>query len=258
MIYFASDFHLGIPDMKGSLERERKLIGWLDHIQKDATAIYLMGDLFDFWFEYRTVVPKGYSRLFGKLSEITDSGIDIHLFKGNHDLWAFDYLETEIGIKLHRKAEVAMLNGKKFFLSHGDGLGTGDHGYKFLKSVFESRINHFLYRWIHPDLGTRLGSYFSRRSRLTKILTEGIEMKRSSDDAKERIVSFSRQQAAADPEIDYFIFGHVHSPEIITLTENASCVFLGDWVVHFTYATYDGNKVELGVVGTSLREVQKS
>ncbi|NVO20577.1 MAG: UDP-2,3-diacylglucosamine diphosphatase [Bacteroidetes bacterium] len=245
MIYFASDFHFGIPDRQGSMQREARFIQWLDQVKSDATAIYLMGDLFDFWFEYRTVVPKGYARLFGKLAEIVDSGIELHLFKGNHDLWAFRYLEDEIGIKLHRKGELTQLGNKKFFLSHGDGVGPGDNGYKFLKSIFENRFNQFLYRWIHPDVGTRLGSYFSRRSRLTKLLKEGVELRRSNDLAREPIVIFSKQMAASDLSINYFIFGHVHFPEILKLSDTASCVILGDWVQHFTYAVFDGETVEL-------------
>lgn len=245
MIYFASDFHLGVPDWEGSLVRERKLISWLEDVRKDATAIYLMGDLFDFWFEYKTVVPKGYARLFGKLAEITDSGIEVHLFKGNHDLWAFDYLEKEIAVKLHRVGEITILGNRKFFLSHGDGVGPGDYGYKFLKSVFENRVNQFLYRWIHPDIGTRLGSYFSKRSRLTKMLKEGVELKRSNELSREPIVLFSKEMSSKDPSIEFFIFGHVHHPEILKLSETSSCIILGDWVRHFTYASFDGDKVEL-------------
>jgi UDP-2,3-diacylglucosamine hydrolase len=245
MIYFASDFHFGIPDRNGSLKREGIFIDWLERVKKDATAIYLLGDLFDFWFEYKTVIPKGYVRLFGKLAELVDSGIEIHLFKGNHDLWAFSYLEDEIGIRLHRKSEISVLGSKKFYLSHGDGTGPGDNGYKFLKRVFENRFNQFLYRWIHPDLGTRLGSYFSNRSRLTKILKEGTELRRSSELAKEPIVIFSQEMAKEDPTIDYFIFGHVHFPEILPLSGKATCIILGDWVQHFTYAQFDGENIGL-------------
>lgn len=252
MIYFASDFHLGIPDRKGSLERERLFVSWLDQVKSDATAIYLMGDLFDFWFEYKTVIPKGYARLFGKLAEITDSGIEVHLFRGNHDLWAFDYLQTEIGVRLHREAEITTLLNKKFFLCHGDGLGPGDYGYKFMKKVFENRVNQWLYRWIHPDIGNRLGSHFSKRSRLTKMLTEGTQYGRRNTSENEPIVIFSHEKAVADPTINYFIFGHVHFPEIIKLTENASCVILGDWVSRFTYAQFDGKEMKLKQYGTSV------
>lgn len=252
MIYFASDFHLGIPDHKGSLERERHFVQWLEFVRKDAAAIFLMGDLFDFWFEYTTVIPKGYSRLMGKLAEMSDSGIEIHLFRGNHDLWAFDYLETELGIKLHRIGEIHILKGKKFFLAHGDGLGPGDKGYKFLKKVFENKVNQFLYRWIHPDLGTRLGSYFSRRSRLTKILNEGLMMEKSSKSAREPLIRYSKQMLEKDPSIEFFIYGHVHIPEVLLLDENTRYITLGDWVVHYTYAVFDGTSVELKKYGVPV------
>jgi UDP-2,3-diacylglucosamine hydrolase len=225
MIYFASDFHLGIPDREGSLLREKKLIRWLEEVRKDAEAIYLMGDLFDFWFEYRKVVPKGYARLLGKLAEITDSGIEVHLYRGNHDLWAFDYLETELGVRLHREGEIRILGGRKFYLSHGDGLGPGDNGYKFLKKVFENRVNQFLYRWIHPDIGTLLGSYFSNRSRLTKLLREGVELQKSNNRAKDRIVSFSKELASKDPTAYCSVIGCVISAMLPLMGQLLNCIF---------------------------------
>lgn len=245
MIYFASDFHFGIPDHDGSLRREKLFVQWLDTVKADAEEIYLMGDLFDFWFEYKTVVPKGYARLFGKLAELTDSGIGIHLFRGNHDLWAFDYLRKELGIQIHRTPEIRQFNNRKFFLAHGDGLGPGDHGYKFLKAVFECRLNQWLFRWLHPDLGMQMGSAASRRSRLTKMLNGEGDIERENTSEKEPIVIFSREMAAKDPCIDYFVFGHVHIPEIIPLSEKAKCVILGDWVSENTYARFNGDKIEL-------------
>ena len=244
-IYFASDFHFGIPDREGSLEREKKFIRWLDEIKADASAIYLMGDLFDFWYEYKTVVPKGYVRMLGKLAEITGSGISIHLFRGNHDLWAFSYLKDEIGIEIHRKPVITQFGSKKFFLAHGDGLGPGDYSYKFMKKVFECRLNQWLYRWIHPDLGTRLGSYFSRRSRLTKMLKGKGEINRRVPVEQEPMIILSRDMAKKDNTIDYFIFGHVHFPDVIEVSPTAKTVILGDWVSHFTYARFDGETVEL-------------
>ena len=161
-IYFASDFHLGIPDHDSSMKREVKLVRWLDEIRKDASEIYLMGDIFDFWFEYKTAIPKGYARLLGKLAEITDAGIPVHLFRGNHDMWAFHYLQEELHIQLHRAPELKQFGSKQFYLAHGDGLGPGDHGYKFLKKVFACRFNQWLFRWLHPDLGIRMALFWSR------------------------------------------------------------------------------------------------
>ena len=142
-------------------------------VSKDASEIFLMGDIFDFWFEYKTVIPKGYVRLLGKIAELTDQGIPIHLFRGNHDVWAFDYLEKEAGVHLHRKPVVKEFEGKKLFLAHGDGLGPGDGGYKFLKKVFEFKPNQFLFKWLHPDIGARMGLYFSKKSRLANLSKEG-------------------------------------------------------------------------------------
>ncbi|MCK5839474.1 MAG: UDP-2,3-diacylglucosamine diphosphatase, partial [Bacteroidales bacterium] len=160
-IYFASDFHLGVPDHESSLVREKLFVRWLDEVRGDAGEIYLMGDIFDFWFEYKTVIPKGFVRILGKLAEITDSGIPVYLFKGNHDVWAFDYLQKEINIQLFRQPEIKLFGNKKIYLAHGDGLGPGDTGYKFLKKMFAFRPNQWLFKWLHPDIGTRLGLYFS-------------------------------------------------------------------------------------------------
>jgi len=243
-IYFASDFHLGIPDRKTSLIREKKLIRWLDMVAQDAEAIYLLGDLFDFWYEYKTVVPKGYTRLFSKLAELTDKGIPIHFFKGNHDFWAFDYLNEEAGVEIHDGIQEISLKGKKFFLAHGDGLGPGDNGYKFLKKVFLSRFNQFLFRWLHPDLGTKMGLYFSRGSRISKTI------KQDNDDNyfladREILLEFARTSAIQKPETDFFVFGHRHIPTHIKVSENASCIILGDWVKHFSYGKFDGESFEL-------------
>lgn len=243
-IYFTSDSHLGIPDRKSSLEREVKLIKWLDQVKEDATEIYLMGDLFDFWFEYQTVIPKGFARLFGKLAQITDSGIPVHLFRGNHDVWAFNYLEEEIGIVLHRHPEIKEWNGKTFYLSHGDGLGPGDTGYKFLKKVFASRINQWLFRWLHPDIGARMGLYFSRKSRIANNIKEGKgENKLNLKD--EMLYRFALDVAVKKPDIDYFIFGHRHVPVKAELTKASEIIILGDWITHFSYAVFDGEKIRL-------------
>lgn len=243
-IYFASDFHLGIPDLKSSLIREKKLIRWLEMVSADAEAIYLMGDLFDFWYEYKTVVPKGYSRLFSKLSEITEKGIPVHFFKGNHDFWAFDYLNTESGVIIHDGTQEINLKGKNFLLAHGDGLGPGDHGYKFLKKLFLSKFNQFLFRWLHPDIGTKMGLYFSRGSRISNMIKQdkdenffGVE--------KEILLVYSREMAAKNPEIDYFVFGHRHIPAKLEVSEKAHCVILGDWVKHFSYGRFDGSDFEI-------------
>ncbi len=222
-------------------------IRWLDFIKKDAQEIFLMGDLFDFWFEYGTVIPKGYVRLFGKLAEIVDGGIPIHFFRGNHDMWAFDYLEKEIGITLYRKPEIRDFNGKRFFLSHGDGLGPGDTGYKFIKYVFERKINRFLFNWIHPDIGTRMGLYWSRRSRYANEATEAKEKEAAliKEVDKSRLAIFCREMLKKNPSINYFVFGHWHISMQHQITPDSYYIHLGDWIKHFSYGVFDGKKFEL-------------
>ncbi|MDP2424527.1 MAG: UDP-2,3-diacylglucosamine diphosphatase [Bacteroidales bacterium] len=242
-IYFASDFHLGIPNHDSSLEREKLLVRWLEDIRSDATAIYLMGDVFDFWFEYRTVVQKGYIRLLGKLAEISDSGIPIHLFKGNHDIWAFNYLSNELNIHLHRDKLIAVLGNKCFFLAHGDGRGPGDKSYKLMKKVFESRFNQWLFRWIHPDIGSQIARFFSNKSRYAN------EFKQEKFGAppieEEQLYKYCLLKAREHPEVDIFLFGHRHRPMDVSINDKARMVILGDWLYHFTYAVFDGEVLEL-------------
>lgn len=254
-VYFASDFHFGIPDLTSSRMREALFVEWLDMVKQDAAAIYLMGDLFDFWFEYHTVVPKGYIRLLGKLAEISDAGIPIHLFRGNHDVWAFHYLSDEVDIILHREPEKVEIFGTLFYLAHGDGLGPGDTGYKFLKKVFECGLCQYLFRWLHPDLGTRLGLYFSRKSRLANMAREG--KKESGFVAeKEMLITYAQHINNMDPGIQYFVFGHRHIPLVYKLDQNTQAVLLGDWLVNFSYLSFDGKSIELKYFGkdASLRQ----
>jgi UDP-2,3-diacylglucosamine hydrolase len=242
-IYFASDFHFGIPDHASSLEREKLFVKWLDEVKTDAAAIFLMGDIFDFWFEYKTVVPKGFVRLLGKLAEIADSGVPVSLFRGNHDVWAFNYFERELNIKLYRNPEIMEFNGKKFYLSHGDGLGPGDNGYKFLKKVFACRVNQWLFRWLHPDLGAKMGLYFSKRSRLANIAKEG-KKDYTNNIQDEMLYKYTLEMSQKHPDIDYFIFGHRHLPTSEKIGK-AEMVILGDWITNFTYAVFDGEDLKL-------------
>lgn len=246
-IYFASDFHLGIPDHDASLKREILLVKWLDLVEKDANELYLMGDVFDFWFEYRTVIPRGFARLFGKLAEITDKGIPVYLFRGNHDIWAFDYLQKELGIQLHREHLIREWNGKKFFLAHGDGLGPGDLGYKFLKKVFEFKPNQWLFRWLHPDIGTRLALYFSRKSRYANVLKDKkiIDVYGAFDLSTERLYAFAKKYKKDNPDIGYFIFGHRHYPGHVPIHEGGHYINLGDWITNYSYAILDEKGLSL-------------
>jgi len=237
-IYFASDFHLGAPDYESSLKRERLIVSWLDDIKEDATEIYLLGDIFDFWFEYKYVAPKGFVRLLGKIAEITDSGIPVYFFTGNHDMWMFDYLPCELNITLIREHIIKEWNGKKFFIGHGDGIGPGDYKYKFIKAVFANPVCQWLFARIHPNLAFWIANYWSRNSR---IATE--ELKFLGEDNEYQII-FAKEKLKTE-HFDYFIFGHRHIPNDIELEDNSRYINLGDWILHNSYAVFDGNDLEL-------------
>lgn len=238
--YFASDFHLGIDGRLSSSERERQIVAWLDKIAPDAEAIYLVGDVFDFWFEYRRAVPKGYTRLLGKLAELSDSGLPLYFFIGNHDMWMFRYFEEELGIPTYREPIIRELNGKTFFIGHGDGLGPGDHGYKLLKKVFSNRICQRLFSGIHPDLGIALALYFSGRSR-----QGNPEIAEFLGPDKEWLVQFCNDTLDYH-DIDYFVFGHRHLPIDYMLKNGRSrYVNLGEWIYSNSYAVFDGNTLSV-------------
>lgn len=234
-IYFASDFHLGVPNAASSFEREKRIIRWLDLIKGDAEEIWLLGDLFDFWFEYKTVAPRGYIRFLGKLAEITDSGIPIHIFSGNHDMWIFDYLPEATGVILHRDPIAKEWDGKKFYIGHGDGLGPGDHGYKFIKKVFANKFSQFLFRWIHPDIGIGIANYFSSKSRLANNDYDKVYL----GDDKEWLAIYSKEILQKE-HFDYFIFGHRHLPIDIKVGPNSRYINLGEWINYNSYAVFDG------------------
>ena len=239
-VYFASDNHLGAPNQEKSKVREKQFVVWLDTIKADAAAIYLMGDLFDVWIEYKRVVPKGFVRVLGKLAELADSGISIHFFVGNHDMWMKDYLETELGIPVYYEPQQITLNNTSFFIGHGDGLGPGDKGYKRMKKVFRNPFIQWLYRLIHPDLGLRIAQHLSLRNRLIS----GDDDKIYNGPESEWLVHYCREKLKTQ-NIDYFIFGHRHLPLDIELSKNSRYINLGDWLEYNTYAVFDGNSVTL-------------
>jgi len=230
-IYFASDFHLGAPNHHKSREREKKICKWLEQISKDAKEVYLLGDLFDFWFEYNKVIPKGFERLKGKLAELTDSGIKVHLFVGNHDLWTFGYLESEIGLTIHTKPKIIEIKNKKFYVAHGDGLGKGNIIYKVTKSIYENRICQFLFKILPSTIGITLAQFLSRKN------------KKKQNPSKEKLgenylINYCKN-VLKKQHIDYFVFGHIHRPCSIELSPNSTYINLGDWVTHFSYAELD-------------------
>jgi UDP-2,3-diacylglucosamine hydrolase len=241
-IYFASDLHLGTPNKALSAEREKRFVQWLDSIKHDAEEIFLVGDLFDFWHEYSTVVPKGFVRLQGKIAELSDAGIPVHVFTGNHDLWMYGYFEEELGVKVYHQPISREWNGKKFFIGHGDGLGPDDHGYKFIKKVFANPVCQFLFKWLHPDIGVGIANYFSRRSRYGNTTEHEKEVFKGED--KEWLVQYSKRVLERQP-VDYFVFGHRHLPLDISLGDKSRYINLGDWLDYSSYAVFDGTDLKL-------------
>ncbi len=240
-IYFASDLHLGVPSYEASLAREKHFVDWLDRIKEDAAEIFLVGDVFDFWFEYRKAVPRGFVRLLGKLAEIADSGTPIHLFTGNHDMWIFDYLPQEIGLTLYREPIEREWNGKSFYIGHGDGLGPGDHGYKFIKKVFANPFLQWCFARLHPNFGIGLADYFSRSSRAKTGDQDAIFL----GEEQEWLVIYCKE-LLEQTHRDYFVFGHRHLPLDIKLNEaGARYLNLGDWISYFTYGVFDGADMQL-------------
>lgn len=239
-IYFASDFHLGVPDFQSSLQREKLVCKWLDSISNDASEIFLVGDVFDFWFEYKHVVPKGFTRLLGKLAELSDSGIKITFFKGNHDMWTFGYLEKEIGMQVVSNELEIERNGKRFYIHHGDGLGPGDNGYKIIKKIFRNKLSIALFGFLHPFWGVGLANFLSRKSRISN----GSKDKVYLGEDEEFIIVYCKE-ILQKKHFDYFICGHRHYPLDIQLNENSKYINLGEWVNDFTYAEFDGTNLEL-------------
>ena len=239
-VYFSSDNHLGAPTMKESRLRELKFVNWLDSIKADAGVIFLMGDLFDFWFEYKTVIPKGFTRTLGKLAELSDSGISIFYFVGNHDLWMNGYFEEELNIPVYHKPQQYNINGTSFFIGHGDGLGPEDKGYKRMKKVFTNPVAKWFFRWLHPDIGVRLAQYFSVKN---KMISGDDDAKYLGDD-KEWLVQYAHRKLEND-HYNHFIFGHRHLPLEIELNDTSKYTNLGDWVNFYTYAVFDGEELSL-------------
>ncbi|HEV3413252.1 MAG TPA: UDP-2,3-diacylglucosamine diphosphatase [Puia sp.] len=240
-IYFLSDFHLGAADHAGSLARERRIVAFLERIRQDAAVIFIVGDLFDFWYEYRTVVPKGYTRILGKMAELTDSGIPLHFFTGNHDMWMSGYFEQELGIPVYHEPRTFEFNGRKFYIAHGDGLGPGDHGYKFLKKIFRNKACQWLFGIFPPAVGVGLAGWLSRRSRAVTGQVDELFL----GEEKEWLIVYSKEVLQKD-HFDYFIFGHRHLPIDYALGKSGSrYINLGDWIRYNTYAVFDGDQLSL-------------
>lgn len=238
--YFLSDLHLGAPYFNDSREAELRVVNFLDSIKHDASAIYLLGDILDYWYEYRYVVPRGFVRFFGKLAEMTDAGIRIVWLIGNHDIWIYDYLPSELGVEVIDGSITEQIDGKYFFMTHGDGIGKLKPSFKLLRKLFRNKICQKLYSGIHPRWTIPFACNWSRHSR--KI--EGP----SQEDAKRmmsNITEFSKQYLLTHPEINFFIFGHLHLLERFEIGSQSEVIVLGDWISKFTYGVWDGTTFEL-------------
>ncbi len=239
-VYFMSDAHLGSRVIPDNRAHEKKVVAWLDFIKTDASALFLMGDIFDFWFEYRMVVPKGYTRFLGKLSEMADSGIEIHFFTGNHDIWTFGYLENEIGLKVHYRPVTLTLGSKKFFLAHGDGLDPDDKGFHLLRRLFHSKTAQRLFRAFPPSWGQEFGYRWSAHNRKV-ILNEDNDY---AGENNENMVIFAKKYARTH-DVDFMLFGHRHIPLDLQLVDNKRVIILGDFVSIFSYGVFDGENFSL-------------
>lgn len=242
MYYFASDMHLGLGSREDSLRREKLLVEWFNRVSADARAIFLVGDVFDFWYEYKRVVPKGFTRLLGTLSSLTDQGVEIHFFPGNHDMWAYDYLNTECGVIVHHEHAIMELHGKRCYIAHGDDIHAAAGGFwvRFMNSGFRSRAMRWLFsHLLHPNTALRLGQKWSTHSRKSKAIAAEFYGE------KDYMVSFARRYIE-NSGMDYFFFGHNHCAEVYPLNDSSTAVFLGEWINNPTYATLDpAGKVSL-------------
>ena len=239
-IYFLSDFHLGAPNATESLVREKRIIRFLDEIKKDASEIFILGDLFDFWYEYKKVIPKGYVRILGRLAEITDNGIPIHFFVGNHDMWMKDYFQKELNIPVYFEPKEFIYSGKKFLIGHGDGLGPGDSGYKLIKKIFRNKACQWFFGILPPYIGMGIAGYFSRKSRAQTGMTDEVFL----GEDKEWLILYSKE-ILQKKHYDYFVFGHRHLPLDVKLSDKSRYLNLGDWIKYDSYAEFDGNDMFL-------------
>ncbi len=233
MYYFASDVHLGAGDPAAARVVERRFVAWLDRVGRDAEAIFLLGDIFDFWFEYRRVVPKGFVRTLGKIAELTDRGVRVVFLTGNHDMWVRDYFAAECGMEVWCAPRVVELAGQRIFLAHGDNMKIdGRPILKLMNTVFRSRTVRFLFSWLlHPDCAIRFGRWWSGRSRKSHTAEE------LGDRITEPLVAYAREYAA-EPRPDCFLFGHMHHPRDYA-AEGLRVLFLGEWEHDPVYAVLD-------------------
>ncbi len=240
-IYFVSDVHLGAPALKNNRERELRFARWLDSIENDVSALFLLGDIFDFWYEYKKVAPRGFSRILSRIAGLTDRGIPVHFFTGNHDVWVFDYLPEETGVILHRNEFVTGIYGKRFFLAHGDGLDPDDKGDLFLKKIFVNKTLQWLFSRLHPNFAFHIAHKWSKSSRLGK-MDEKEEFKVKNEGMYKFAVNYLQKEY-----VDYFIFGHRHQMVNEKIDSKTNFILLGDWIKYNSFGVFDGEKFELKI-----------
>lgn len=244
-VYFASDLHLGAPYITNHREHEARIVRWLDAIKPDAQALYILGDVFDYWFEYKTVIPRGFVRFQAKIAELVDAGVDVHLFTGNHDAWMFDYLPSELGVKVHQEPIRVTINERNFFLGHGDDLGY-DRWYHLMMWCFHNRFLQACYRWLHPDLAGIIATTWSRTSRASHDADDRRRAGQPLDLDREWQVLYARKQAANGDPADFFIFGHRHEViDTVVGSRGQRLLVIGDWIRNFTYAVFDGTDIQI-------------
>ncbi|GAB4412336.1 MAG: UDP-2,3-diacylglucosamine diphosphatase [Bacteroidia bacterium] len=254
-IYLLSDLHLGAPDPARSLLREKHAVRFLREVAHDASHLYLLGDVFDFWFEYKRAVPRGYVRLLGQLAEMADRGVEIHVFAGNHDLWYRDYLHEQFGAILHHDPVEVAFFGRRYFLAHGDGLGPGDHGYKLMKRVFTHPLSKWLYARLHPNFGIALAQWLSQHGG-NHSYGDGLPPEEQHKGHAEYLYAFARDMHRQRPDIDCYVFGHRHVLIDDTLADGPQLVILGDWIQYFSYLAIDEAGSQLTVFPLQVSQPQ--
>lgn len=240
-IYFASDAHLGLSIYEDRKVAERRLTRWMDSIKPSCKALYFVGDMFDYWFEYKYVVPKGFVRFIGKIAEFIDEGIPVYLYTGNHDIWMFGYFQDELGATIREQDTIEEFDGKRFYIGHGDGLGDPSLSFRFLRAFFRNKACQAMYKWIHPDVTMPFGLSWSKFNRKKK---QGNEAEQYIGEEREFLVQFAKRHRKEN-KIDFYIFGHRHILLDLPIEEESRVIILGDWITNFTYAEWNGSTLEL-------------
>ena len=246
-VYFVSDLHLGSDALEDPKTTEKRFVRWLDTIRDEARAVYLLGDIFDFWFEYKKTVPRGFTRFLGKIAEMQDAGTEVHFFTGNHDIWMFDYFQQELGIQVHTDPLRTTIHGKVFYLAHGDGMGDDSRSFRFIRWIFHNRICQFLFARVPSRWGIGFGHWWSRSRKAALTCLASYKGEKN-----EHLVLYSKKYIEEHPDTDYLIFGHRHILLDLMLNRKARMLIIGDWMQYFSYAVFDGKELNLEQYDTDL------